>query len=90
MLLSETDCRYLGIVNYHSNVQSVEVCQPDEEPVCEIKAPCAATSGEGESCELKNDRALPPADDTLSEVTNKYIHSQLMKACSQVSNYQIW
>ena len=55
LLLSETDCHYLGIVNYHSNVQSVEVCQPDEESVCEMKAPCAATSGEGESCELKND-----------------------------------
>ena len=69
-LLSEYVYRHLGIVNYHPNVQSVEVCQPDEEPVCEMNAPCAATTGEGESWELKNDQALPPVDDTLSEVTN--------------------
>ena len=73
LLLSETVCRHLGIVNYHPNVQSVEVCQPVEEPVCEMNAPCAATSGEGESCELKNDQTLPPVNDTHSEVTNKHI-----------------
>ena len=45
-LLSETVCHHLGIVNYHPNVQSIEVhvCQPDEEPVCEMNAPCAATT----------------------------------------------
>ena len=73
LLLSESVCRHLGIVNYHPNVQSVEVCQPVEEPVCDMNAPCAATTGEGESCELKNDQALPPVDDTLGEVTNKHI-----------------
>ena len=73
LLLLETVCHHLGIVNYHPNVQSVEVCQPVEEPVCEMNAPCAATSEEGESCELKNDRTLPPVDNTLSEVTNKHI-----------------
>ena len=73
LLLSESVCHHLGVVNYHPNVQSVEVCQPVEEPVCEMNAPCTTTTGEGESCELKNDRALPPVDDTLSEVTNKHI-----------------
>ena len=38
-----------------------------------MNAPCAATTGEGESCELKNDLALPPVDGTLNEVTNKHI-----------------
>ena len=44
MLLLETVAIYchLGIFNYHPNVQSVEVRQPVEEPVCEINAPCAA------------------------------------------------
>ena len=73
LLLSETACRHLGIVNYHPNVQSVEVCQPDEEPVCEMNAPCTATTGEGKSCELKSDQVLPPVDNTLGEVTNKHI-----------------
>ena len=73
LLLSETLCRHLGIVNYHPNVQSVEVCQPVEEPVVEMNALCAATTGEREGYELKNDQALPPVDDTLSEVTNKHI-----------------
>ena len=52
-----------------------------------MNAPCAATTGVGESCEFKNDQALPPVDDTLGEVTN--IYNWLMKACSRVSNYQI-
>ena len=38
-----------------------------------MNVPCAATTGEGESYELRNDQALPPVDDTLSEVINKHI-----------------
>ena len=38
LLLSETVCHHLGIVNYNPNVQPVEVCQPAEEPVCERNA----------------------------------------------------
>ena len=88
LLLSETVRRHLGIVNYHPNVQSVEVCQPDEEPLCEMNAPCTATTGEGESCELKNDQALPPVDDTLGEVTNKHIQpvNEGLKLSEQLPN----
>ena len=59
-----------NIVNYDPNVQSEEVCQPIEEPVSEINAPCAATTGEGESCELK---MIKHYHLTFSEVTNKHI-----------------
>ena len=74
----------LSFVSYHPNVQSVETCQPVEEPVGEMNVTCAA---EGESCELKNDQALPPVDDILSEVTNK--HTQPVNEGLQPSeNYQ--
>ena len=45
-----------------------------EQNVSETKAVCVATNGERESCELTDDQALPPVEDTLSDV--KSTHKQ--------------
>ena len=54
-----------------------------------MNAPCAATTGEGESCGLKNDQALLPVDDTLSEVTNKHIQpvNEGLQSSEQLPNF---
>ena len=72
LLLFETACHHLGLVSCHPNVQSVERSQPVEQNVSETNDSCVATTGERESCKLSDYQALPPINDTLSDVKSTY------------------